>query len=55
METKVKSEGRILSEKILEGIRKAIHQLYLSEADHDGEVVIMKDGKVLKVKARDLI
>lgn len=55
METKAKSEERILSEKILEGIRKAVHQLYQHEAEHDREVVIMKDGKVMKVKAKDLL
>lgn len=55
MENKTKSEGRILSEKILEGIRKAVRQLYEHEAERDGEVVITREGKVVKVKAKDLL
>jgi hypothetical protein len=50
-----KSEGRILNEKILEGIRKAVRQLYERVAARDGEVVISRDGKVVTVKAKDLI
>ena len=55
MEEIKKSEGRILSEKILEGIRKAVRQLYELEAARDGEVVISRDGKVVTVKAKELL
>lgn len=55
MEGHDKSEGRILNEKILEGIRKAVRQLYERVAARDGEVVISRDGKVVTVKAKDLL
>lgn len=55
MEEHAKSEDRILREKILEGIRKAVRQLYECVAARDGVVVISRDGKVVTVKAKDLI
>ena len=55
MDTHQKSEERMLSERILEGIRKAVRQLYEREAARDGEVVISRDGKVVTVKAKELL
>ena len=55
MEEPKTSEDRILREKILEGIRKAVRQLYERVAARDGVVVISRDGKVVTVKAKDLI
>ncbi|MEO6168595.1 MAG: hypothetical protein ABIO46_15495 [Chitinophagales bacterium] len=55
MEEHEKSEDRILNENILEGIRKAVRQLYERVAARDGEVVISRDGQVVTVKAKELL
>ena len=55
MESKHKTESTILSEKILEGLRKAVRQLHERVASRDGEVVISRDGKVVHAKAKELL
>jgi hypothetical protein len=44
-----------LSERILKGIDLAYQRLLISKQKEDGELVFSKDGKIVKVKARDLI
>jgi urease accessory protein UreE len=43
-----------LTEKITEGVKLAIKRLIEQTKKEDGELVFWKDGKVVKVKARDL-
>lgn len=49
-----KSEPDPLADKITEGVRLAIQRLIERTKKEDGELVISRDGKVVKVKARDL-
>ena len=41
-------------DKITEGVKLSIHRLIERTKKEDGELVISKDGKVIRVKARDL-
>jgi len=48
------SESDQLVDKITEGIKFAIQRLIERTKKEDGELVISRDGKVVRVKARDL-
>jgi hypothetical protein len=43
-----------LADKITEGVKLAIHRLVEKTKKEDGELVISRNGKVVRVKARDL-
>ena len=43
-----------LLDKITEGVKLSIHRLVERTKKEDGELVFSKDGKVVRVKARDL-
>lgn len=49
-----KEESDQLTDKITEGVKLAIQRLIDRTKKEDGELVIYKDGKVVRVKARDL-
>ena len=44
-----------LREKILKGIELSYERLVQSKIKSDGEIVISRDGKVVIIKAKDLI
>ena len=44
----------LLVEKVTAGVKLAIQRLIERTKKEDGELVISRDGKVVKVKARDL-
>jgi hypothetical protein len=48
------SESDQLVSKITEGVKLAIHRLIERTKKEDGELIISRDGKVVRVKARDL-
>jgi hypothetical protein len=48
------SEFDQLADKITKGVKLAIYRLIEKTKKEDGELVISRDGKVVKVKARDL-
>ncbi len=48
------SESDELVNKITEGVKLSIQRLIERTKKEDGELVIFRDGKVIKVKARDL-
>lgn len=50
-------ENRIdeLREKIVFGVNLAVKRLIEKKSKSDGELLYSKDGKVVKVKARDLL
>ena len=50
-----KKDYTALRDKIFEGVKKAITKLIEETAKKDGELVISRDGKVIRVKARDLM
>ncbi|MBX2964701.1 MAG: hypothetical protein KF845_01055 [Cyclobacteriaceae bacterium] len=43
-----------VSEKITEGVILAVKRLIEKTKKEDGELVISKNGKIVRVKARDL-
>ncbi len=49
-----KEESDQLTDKITEGVKLAIQRLIDRTKKEDGELVIYKDGKVVRIKARDL-
>lgn len=49
-----KSEVEQLEKKITMGVKLAIHRLIERTKKEDGELVVSRDGKVVRVKARDL-
>jgi len=48
------SEAAILKEKFVKGVNLAIQRLIDRTKKEDGELVISKNGKIERVKARDL-
>ena len=51
---KSKTEIKELREKIIKGIELAIERLIESSKEKDESLVVVQDGKVMKVKAREL-
>lgn len=49
-----KSESKQVLDKIYQGIQLAVKRLVDQTKLEDGELVISKNGKVIRVKARDL-
>ena len=47
-------EIKEIREKILQGLELAFRRLVEQKKREDGELVFSKDGKIYKVKARDL-
>ncbi|MEX2234597.1 MAG: hypothetical protein WD824_20695 [Cyclobacteriaceae bacterium] len=43
-----------LLDKITEGVKLAIRRLIERTKKEDGELVISRDGKIVRIKARDL-
>lgn len=48
------SESDLLIDKITKGVKLAIQRLIEQTKKDDGELVISRDGKIVKVKAREL-
>ncbi len=49
-----KTESDQLVDKITAGVKLAIQRLIERTKKEDGELVVFRDGKVLKIKAREL-
>ena len=47
-------EMKEVEQKILQGLELAFRRLVEEKKQEDGELVFSKDGKIYKVKARDL-
>lgn len=47
-------ESDELLDKITEGVKLAIRRLIERTKKEDGELVISRDGKIVRIKARDL-
>jgi len=48
------TESNQLVEKITAGVKLSIERLIERTKKEDGELVVSRDGKVLKIKAREL-
>ena len=48
------AESDELLAKITEGVKLAIQRLIERTKKEDGELVISRDGKIIRIKARDL-
>lgn len=44
-----------MRDKILEGVQKAFDKLVVKTAQQDGELAFSKNGRVVLVKAKDLL
>ena len=44
-----------MRDKIVKGVDLAYQRLLIVKAKEDGELVFSRDGKIVKVKARDLL
>jgi hypothetical protein len=47
-------EASGLREKFMNGVNKAMQRLIEQTKKEDGELVISRNGKIIRVKARDL-
>lgn len=50
-----KKDYSAIRDKILAGVKKAVQKLIEETARRDGELVISKNGRVVRVKAKDLL
>ena len=50
-----KEEIDIMRTKIYKGIELSYHKLLISKQKEDGELVISRDGNIVKVKASELL
>ena len=50
-----KAEVEIMQEKIVKGVKLAYERLLIEKQKDDSELVFSQNGKIVKVKARDLI
>jgi hypothetical protein len=48
------TEYQKMVEKITEGVKLAVERLVEKTKKEDGELVISRDGKIVRVKAREL-
>lgn len=48
-------ESNILRDKILKGIHLAFDKLVASRAKEDGELIFSENGKIVRVKAKELL
>ena len=49
-----KTESDQLLNKITEGVKLSIHRLVEKTKKENGELVFSKDGKIVRIKARDI-
>ncbi|GAB2800405.1 hypothetical protein GCM10027275_53030 [Rhabdobacter roseus] len=47
-------DNKELREKIISGLELSFKRLVISKSKEDKELVFSKDGKIVKIKARDL-
>ncbi|MEP7108066.1 MAG: hypothetical protein ABI760_08785 [Ferruginibacter sp.] len=52
---KANKEGNEIKEKILKGLDLSFKKLVLQKSLTDGVLVFLRDGKIVKLKAADLI
>lgn len=50
-----KEEVKVMRNKIIKGIDLAFERLLIDKAKDDSELVFSRDGKIVKIKARDLL
>ena len=50
-----KEEVKVMRNKIIQGIDLAYERLLIAKQKDDAELVFSRDGKIVKVKARDLL
>ena len=50
-----KEEVKVMSDKINKGVELAYQRLLIAKAKDDSELVFSRDGKIVYVKARDLL
>ena len=44
-----------LSDRVSEGLDRAFEKLVIEKAKEDGELIFCEDGKIIKVKAKELL
>ena len=50
-----KAEVEIMQEKIMKGVELAYERLLIEKQKDDSELVFSHDGKIVAIKARDLV
>jgi hypothetical protein len=50
----MKSKNKELRDKIVLGVKLAVSKLIERKRESDGELVYSKDGKVVRIRARDI-
>ncbi len=44
-----------LTNKITEGLKRSFEKLVIEKAKEDGELIFCEDGKIIRVKAKELL
>jgi hypothetical protein len=52
--TNDKTDTTILKEKILKGLEKAVEKLIKSKKQANGEVVVSRNGRIIRIKAKEI-
>lgn len=52
---KSKESASDLAKRISEGLKKSFDKLVRETAKEDGELIFSRDGKIVRVKAKDLL
>ena len=50
-----KEEVKVMSDKIIKGVELAYQRLLIVKAKDDSELVFSRNGKIVMIKARDLL
>ena len=50
-----KDEVKIMQDKIVKGVELAYERLLIEKQKDDSELVFSQNGKIVKIKARDLV
>lgn len=50
-----KEDAKIIQDKIVKGVELAYNRLLIEKQKDDSELVFSHNGKIVKVKARDLV
>ena len=51
----METDRTVLKEKILKGLELSFQRLLEKKIKEDGEFVFLKDGRIIHIKARDLV
>ena len=55
MEKQETNNGKTLTQRITEGLHRSFEKLVIEKAKEDGELIFCRDGKIIRIKAKELL